>query len=72
MFERLSRRERKINGSIKPFTKAESHFADARFFEKDDTCKETMAAAITSTARGSMKNVIQVPKEDMPRISAPE
>jgi len=27
-------RERKINGSVKPFTKAESHFADVRFFEK--------------------------------------
>jgi len=28
--------------------------------------KETMPAAITSTGSGSMKNVIQVPKKDMP------
>ena len=66
MSEILSRWERKINGSIKPFTKAESHFTDARFFEEDDTPKETMPVAITSTGRGSMKNVIQVPKEYMP------
>jgi len=59
-------RKRKINGSVKPFTRAESHFADARFFEEDDTPKETMPVAITSTGRGSMKNVIQVPKEYMP------
>jgi len=29
--------ETKTNASVKPFTRAESHFADARFFEKDDT-----------------------------------
>jgi len=45
---------------------AESHFADVRFFEEDDTPEETMPAAITSIGRGSMKNVIQVPKQDMP------
>jgi len=58
-------RERMINGSVKPFTRAESHFTDARFFEEDDTPKETMPTAITSTWKGTMKNVIQVPKEDM-------
>jgi len=46
--------------------KAESHFADARFFEEDDTPKETMSTANTSSGKGSMKNVVQVPKEDMP------
>jgi len=34
--------EKKINSSVKLFTKAESHFTDARFFEDDDTPKETM------------------------------
>jgi len=57
--------ERKINGSFKPFTRVESHFADARFFEEDDIPKETMPATITSTGRCSMKNVIQVPREDV-------
>jgi len=27
--------ERKINDDLKPFTKAESHFADSKFFEED-------------------------------------
>ena len=34
--------ERKINGDVKPFTKAESHFADSKFFEEDFTHKEMM------------------------------
>ena len=38
----------KINGSVKPFARDESHFADARFFEEDDTLKETVPAVITS------------------------
>ena len=58
--------ERKINGSVKPFTRAEPHFADARFLKEDDTPKETMPVSITSTGKGSMKRVIQVLKEDMP------
>jgi len=44
-------RERKINGNVKPFTRAKSHFADVRFFEEDDTPKETILADITSTNR---------------------
>ena len=44
-------RERKINSSVKPFTRAESHFTDIRFFEEDDTPKETILADITSTNR---------------------
>jgi len=59
-------RERKIKGNVKPFTRAESHFADARFFEEDNTPKETMLATITSIGRGSMHNIIQMPREDVP------
>jgi len=58
---------RKINGNVKPFTKAESHFVDERFFEEDNAPKEIMPSTITSTGRGSMKNVIQVSKEDVPK-----
>jgi len=58
-------RKRKINGSIKPFTRTESHFPYARFFGEDDTPKEMMPTAITSAGRGTVKNVIQVPKKDM-------
>jgi len=36
------------------------------FFAEDDAPKETMASTITSTGRGSMENIMQVPKEDMP------
>jgi len=50
--------KRKIKSSVKPFTKAESHFADARFFEEDVTPKQTMPAVITSTGIGSMKNIV--------------
>jgi len=27
--------ERKVHGDVRPFTKAESHFADSKFFEED-------------------------------------
>ena len=56
----------KINGNVKPFTKAESHFANARFFEGDDAPKEIMPSTITSTSKGVMKNVIQGPKARKP------
>jgi len=45
-------RERKINGNVKPFIKAESHFAYARFFMEDDAPKKTMPSTITSSAKG--------------------
>jgi len=51
-------RERKINDSVKLFTKVDPHFIDARFFEEDDTPKKTMPSIITSTGRGSAKIVI--------------
>ena len=34
--------EKKISGDVKPFTKAESHLADAGFFEEGAAPKETM------------------------------
>jgi len=34
--------ERKINGDVRPFTRAESYFVDAKFFEEDSTPKEMM------------------------------
>jgi len=59
-------RERRINSNVKPFPKVESPFADVKFFEEDDALRETMSSTITSMGKGSTKNVIQVPKEDMP------
>ena len=41
--------QKKINGDFKPFTKAESYFADARFFEEGAPLKEAMLAFISST-----------------------
>ena len=34
--------ERKTNGNVKPFTKAESYFTNARFCKENDAPKETM------------------------------
>jgi len=47
--------ERKINDNVKPFTKLKCHFANARFFEKDDASKETMLSTISSTGKGGTK-----------------
>jgi len=58
--------ERKINGNVKPFTRAKSHFADARLFKEDDTPKEAMPATITATGRGRIKNIIQMRREHVP------
>jgi len=41
--------EKKINDDVKPFTKAESYFVDARFFEEGAHLKEAMPAFISST-----------------------
>jgi len=40
--------ERKINGDARIFTKAESHFADAKFFEEAAAPKEMMISTIAS------------------------
>jgi len=45
--------EKKINGDTKPFTKAESYFADARFFDEDAPLKEVMLATIYSIGKTS-------------------
>ena len=47
--------EKKINGNVKPFTKAKSHFANARFFEEGVAPKETMPSTISSTGKGVVK-----------------
>jgi len=58
--------EKKINGDVKPFIKAESHFADARFFEEGAAPKETLPSTISSTGKGGAKNAPQVRKYDTP------
>jgi len=45
--------EKKVNGDTKPFTKADSYFADARFFDEDAPSKEAMPATISSTGKRS-------------------
>ena len=47
--------KKKINGDVKSFTKAESHFADSKFFEEGTVPKETMPSIISSTSRGELK-----------------
>jgi len=51
--------EKKINGDIKPFTKAESHFTDARFFEEGTAPKKTMPSTISFTGKGGAKKAPQ-------------
>ena len=50
---------RKIVANDKPFTVAESHFADAKFYLEDDTIKETQVVASPSS------------KEEKPHFKAP-
>jgi len=47
--------ERKISGDVSPFTRAESYFADAKFFEEDSAHKEMMISIISSTGKGEPK-----------------
>jgi len=47
--------ERKINGDVQPFTRAESYFADAKFFEEDSVPKEMMISIICSIGKGEPK-----------------
>ena len=58
---------KKINGDVKPFTKAESHFADARFFEEAAAPKETMSLTIFSTGKGVAKKAPRAIKDDAPK-----
>ncbi|KAL9224978.1 hypothetical protein vseg_000952 [Gypsophila vaccaria] len=48
--------ERKINADVKPFTKADSLFADARFFETNGTSSELLPAMISSTDKRIKKS----------------
>ena len=58
-------KERKINGNVRPFTKAKSHFACVSFFEENDAPKETIPLTITSTGKSGAKNTLQMPKENV-------
>jgi len=62
-------RVKKINDNVKPFTKVESHFADAGFFEEDDAPKETMRLTIASIGKCGTENALRVRKEDVPKQS---
>ncbi|XP_074284154.1 uncharacterized protein LOC141608708 [Silene latifolia] len=55
--------ERKIDGDAKPFSKVDSFFHDAKFFEENGTSGEFMPTTISSTGKGGKreKNII---KED--------
>jgi len=59
--------EKKINGNVKLFTKAESHFVDASFFEESVAPKETMLSIISSIGKGGVKNTLQATKDDAPK-----
>jgi len=48
--------KKKINSDVKPFTMAESHFADAKLFNEDAVLKEITLAAIASIGKESVKN----------------
>ena len=47
--------EKRIIGDVKPFTMAESHFADAKLFNEDAVLKE-ITLAIASIGKESVKN----------------
>jgi len=49
--------EKKINDDTKPFTKVESYFTDARFFEEGDPSKEMMPATISSIGKRSDEDI---------------
>jgi len=47
--------EKKINDDVKPFTKAELHFADSKFFEEGTAPKETTPSIIPLQVAVSQK-----------------
>jgi len=49
------------NGDVKPFTKAESHFADSKFFEEDFTPNEIMISTISTMEKGASKVIKGTP-----------
>jgi len=48
--------EKKISDDVKPLTKAESYFANVRFFEEGATLKEAMSATIFSTGKRGLRS----------------
>jgi len=52
--------EKKVNGDTKPFTKAESYFTHAIFFDKDAPLKEAMPATISSTGKRSEEDTLGI------------
>ncbi|XP_074313449.1 uncharacterized protein LOC141648620 [Silene latifolia] len=54
--------ERRINGDVKPFSKVDSFFADAKFFEESGTSSEFLPSTISSTGtRGKEKEAVNSP-----------
>ncbi|XP_074298973.1 uncharacterized protein LOC141629964 [Silene latifolia] len=63
--------ERKIDGDAKPFSKVDSFFADAKFFEENGISSEFMPTTISSTGkRGKSKK--KIIKEDAATSPAKE
>ncbi|CAM8903253.1 unnamed protein product [Rhodiola kirilowii] len=60
--------ERKINGDVKPFTKADSFFADAKFFEENGVSRELLPLIIPSTRENGKER----PKanQNLPKIKS--
>ena len=46
---------KRSNDNVNPFTKAESHFTDSKFFEEGTAPKETTPYLISSTGKGEPK-----------------
>jgi len=59
--------EKKITRDVKLFTKAESHFVNARFFEEGAAPKETILSTISFTGKGVAKKTPQATKHDAPK-----
>ena len=58
--------EKKINGDVKPFAKADSYFADAKFFEDEGASSEILPSQILSTGKKDDKKKVDsslIPKE---------
>ncbi|XP_074301161.1 uncharacterized protein LOC141632514 [Silene latifolia] len=62
--------ERKIDGDAKPFSKVDSFFADAKFFEENGTSSEFMPSTISSTGKGATP-VASPKKQETPQKTTP-
>ncbi|KAM2783902.1 hypothetical protein COP1_013339 [Malus domestica] len=61
-----------IPGDTKPFTEAESHFADAKFYMDEDMVLETLPKEIKSTSKAApKKNKLQVVPKKQEREVVP-